>query len=67
MTTKTTFPPEYKWGGHRHSELLAERQELLNIKLNSPESFHSGSWCRLQSIRGILDAIEEQRELDYAG
>lgn len=62
-TTLFTFPEEYAWGTPKHAELLAERQELLIAAWSRGLlPFDTDDWLRLQSIRGILDAIDEHRE-----
>lgn len=63
----TDFPAEFRWGGEKHAALLAERQELLSAKFSGGLlPFGADEWVQLQSIRGILDAIEEERDSDNA-
>ena len=63
-TTIFPFPMTFEWGGQKHAELLAERQELLGAMWSGGMlPFDEDDWLRLQSIRGILDAIEEHRKI----
>ena len=63
MEETIEFPLAYVWGGRKHAELLAERQNLLNAKFSMGLiPFGETEWLRLQSIRGILDGIEEHRD-----
>jgi hypothetical protein len=56
------FPEVYAWGGKKHAELLVERQALLSAKFSfGIIPFGEAEWLRLQSIRGVLDAIDEHR------
>jgi hypothetical protein len=58
------FPAAYNWGGAKHADLLAERQLLLSAKFSyGLLPFTDEDWLRLQSIRGILDAIDDEREV----
>jgi hypothetical protein len=59
----TCFPQAYKWGGSKHLELLDRRQTLLTLKFGGGP-FGEDEWIELQSIRGLLDAIEEERGID---
>lgn len=65
QTTKGYFPEAYKWGGAKHAELLDQRQTLLSHKFSGGLlPFGEDEWTELQCIRGLLDAIDEERESD---
>lgn len=58
------FPETYMWGSQKHADLLAERQNLLSAMFSlGLLPFGEDEWLRLQSIRGILDAIDGHREI----
>jgi hypothetical protein len=56
------FPEAYKWGGAKHAELLDQRQTLLSHQFSGGLlPFGEDEWTKLQCIRGLLDAIEEEQ------
>lgn len=61
------FPKKYKWGGSEHANLLDQRQTLLTAMFSGGLiQFGEDEWVELQCIRGILDAIDEERQFNDA-
>ncbi len=53
----------WPWGSEEHKEILAERQDLLTAKFDGTMTEEQA--IRLACIRGMLDAIDEERERLY--